>query len=753
MPYLNHVANIGDATNPANAGSIAVVTTQTVPVGGVIVGRGSSYQEGLSGGPSNKHSGIVDPHAHGWNKLGEVTGVDGSINVIVSLWLLVVTTEIASGSTITLNISENERGRAFALEYFDKGILANGINIVDTNVDYGNGNVLSVSLTVPAAEITWLGAGAHAEAQTTVTLDGAFTTDRAKLVVNGGTSFGNTSLWGQFRQFENDTDTLNASLSTISRAWGMILTAIEITEPPPPPSDPGERQFQEDFETGTQHNLGTSTTRRPDAVSVDYLTAFSMGPIGVENVSQGVEARRWKARATHDGVDNGQVYLSRGNAANNTWEDETLLFEYEGVPIVEMDLAFTLEGSPVIVASRLSGTLAAEHVWQYWLDSIYPGYFFTDRGVGRTPRCALDLFPFVGAAHICPPEVDVQVVYLKPGTGLVRLEQRDRYTVEYGSPLGYSANRFLEEFFPSSLGRRMVIAYSERNPVLGTYSIKFLYSVPYDDSLLRRPLFANWSDVGHDFYRSGDGLWRVSAGSDDQYVRVEVQDDCDGIECEGAADFPAGITPAFGQQPQVATGPFTAGDARDFTFAMTYGGGTLSIVAVRARCYKVIGDVTCYSPYRYFILPMAWPTEDALGNPEDSVENCDRDTFINVPGRNIWARGGTVEWTRTRLTSAHDDPPFVCPDEATSPPPDWVLAGGIWNFGGVDYPAVTHRPSYGVRRRPIEVVDFTDEDGFRFVGGVLGAVMESAGGGTPPAYGTPSTRTPLQFPENTGEFG
>jgi hypothetical protein len=125
-------------------------------------------------------------------------------------------------------------------------------------------------------------------------------------------------------------------------------------------------QFEADFERPGHQVLRASTTLRPDAVTLDYLTAWSTGPVAVGDISQGYEARCWYA------VARGQsIYLARADATNRKWETEQLLYTYTGAPATEISLAFTRAGWPIVAMERPTGTAGAPQIWILWRDPLF----------------------------------------------------------------------------------------------------------------------------------------------------------------------------------------------------------------------------------------------------------------------------------------------------------------------------------------------------------------------------------------------
>ncbi len=365
------------------------------------------------------------------------------------------------------------------------------------------------------------------------------------------------------------------------------------------------RETQADFETASHGVLGASTVRRPDAISLDYLTAYAIGPIAIGDLSQGYEARTWRAR-----VDGADTYIARRNAADTAWEAETLYWTTTAqYPFDEIDFCFDSNGNPVIVAERYSGVgREAVIVWNDIFSIL--GIHIAHLAYGRTPRCALDVMPHSPDPDICPPIPEVQVVYMLPGTGMVRVCETEDYGTEHPTPLGDDDNVYLEDFYPTQ-NTRMRVAYVVRDPATGTYSpVRFHDSVPYVASRLANPsLPAVFFNIVFD---QGQ-FWRNPAAptTDPLNLRVGLPDTVRLVEVQGADDQgDPGVydDAAFVAQNQVndaevVIGPgatYPAGGFVDFPFSIDHGGGTMSPRAWRARTMRIIDGHTCYSPWSYW---------------------------------------------------------------------------------------------------------------------------------------------------------
>lgn len=230
---------------------------------------------------------------------------------------------------------------------------------------------------------------------------------------------------------------------------------------------PGTREFQNEFEDPETVISGrASTSRRPDALTFDYLTAFSLGPVAIADVTGGVVDRAWYVRC--DNVTK-TVYIASSNSAKTAWLTETILFQFVGEDINELDLAFEQAARAVVCAERT--ILGSKEVWMYWFDPGVSDFVFEKFDDGRTPRVVLDDVEDTSGS-------DIQLMYFKSGEGLVRREQRDAYAVMYNTPILDNDNYFLEELAITK-SRRMAAIYSFHDTVIGRWFLLRLQSALY----------------------------------------------------------------------------------------------------------------------------------------------------------------------------------------------------------------------------------------------------------------------------------
>lgn len=245
-------------------------------------------------------------------------------------------------------------------------------------------------------------------------------------------------------------------------------------------------------------------------------------------------------------------------------------------------------------------------------------------GPGRTPRALLD---YIGG---CGPPPHAQLLYLKPGTGAIRLSEEDSYVTEHGTPLGYNANYYLEDFFVTR-DLRFATSYSVRNPIAGTYQLKRIDS---KSLAIPRPNFI--PQVGRqDITWSQGEPWRnppTTVVTDSWELRLDVTADCDAIEIQCRNEPPVGIHPTYPEQNQeyAPVGGLHATDGHTFNVLVTHGENMMAPAYFRARTRTVKGDRTCYSGWRYLNAPVML-TEAAVGTGTVTPVNCGRDVFVHPP--------------------------------------------------------------------------------------------------------------------------
>lgn len=240
-----------------------------------------------------------------------------------------------------------------------------------------------------------------------------------------------------------------------------------------------------------------SLLSRDDAISRDYTIAFTMGPEEISDTSLGIYVRVWRTEADYDVVaGTGRVLLTRQNDEGTGWRETIELFNYEGAPIREVDLAFDQNGNVVVAGDRLTGAAGESRIWLYWFSPTAGNFVFEDLTTGRTPRLLLD-------APESIDDSDLLVFYLNDTNQRVEYRvQRELYDEAHLVPVDQwydpetganilqntTVNLFLEEVARSKDYRLHVIA-SLHNPVTGRYQLLITETVPY-------PIYPNESFEG-----------------------------------------------------------------------------------------------------------------------------------------------------------------------------------------------------------------------------------------------------------------
>jgi hypothetical protein len=228
--------------------------------------------------------------------------------------------------------------------------------------------------------------------------------------------------------------------------------------------NPVFRETQTDWiASGTAFVDGVSVFARPDALSLDYQTAFSYGPIETGSADAGLTIKAWRVKNVTGPVTH-SVVMTRENDNANGWRNDVPLFTYTGVPISEIDIAFSGDARAVVCASRLTGVptfLSGSQVWLFWFNPASSSFAFENFGTGSTPRILLDN-PDVTSLS------DVLVFYVRDQLGNVYYrQQRDQYAIErqipvpvpssvsgslFGSLSGTLVGRFTGSFIGVSTG-------------------------------------------------------------------------------------------------------------------------------------------------------------------------------------------------------------------------------------------------------------------------------------------------------------
>jgi hypothetical protein len=182
----------------------------------------------------------------------------------------------------------------------------------------------------------------------------------------------------------------------------------------------GVREFKSEFDTASAVlDIGLSTEHRPDAISLDYHTCYTLGPVQIGDFSAGPIDRAWRVRCTGN-----VVYRARLNDDRTDFDPEQVLFQFAGVAPTEIDAAFDQAARILVCMERATGIEGQPELWIYYFDPFAADYILTKFGNGRTPRAVLDDVQDSSNA-------DILVFYMNDNVGMCYRQQRDRYAVEY----------------------------------------------------------------------------------------------------------------------------------------------------------------------------------------------------------------------------------------------------------------------------------------------------------------------------------
>lgn len=210
----------------------------------------------------------------------------------------------------------------------------------------------------------------------------------------------------------------------------------------------------------------TSKNRRPDAVTYDYLTAFSLGPRAIQDPTEGVIAYVWRARYI-----GGQVLLSREEGEEWGVEVSILTIADGLAEPEEIDLAFTQNGNAVLCVQRPTGIGGEKEVWIHYFDAQSQADVFQNFGEGRNPRAVIDQ-----PANL--PDSDVQVFYVSDTlASVVHRQQRDNYATEYVIAAA-DENTFVQEAVIRE-DQRVELILAIRDVEAGRYTLGSIVSKLY----------------------------------------------------------------------------------------------------------------------------------------------------------------------------------------------------------------------------------------------------------------------------------
>jgi len=223
---------------------------------------------------------------------------------------------------------------------------------------------------------------------------------------------------------------------------------------------PGEIETAADWAGRPSVITRGSVTRRPDAFSFDFLTAFTQGPVALGDLTQGPVSHVWRGRMV-----GGQFRVSRQNDANTAWLAEATVSTPALAP-EEIDWTFEQSANLVMCYEALG------RVRLFWFDPTVPGFVDVDLCPGRSPRVVLD-------DVVDTENGDVLLFYVRPDGRLCYRQQRDRYAVEYTGPTQPVGRAWYCEDAVRTLDGRVRVLLSERTLATARYALASVDSVLY----------------------------------------------------------------------------------------------------------------------------------------------------------------------------------------------------------------------------------------------------------------------------------
>jgi hypothetical protein len=221
------------------------------------------------------------------------------------------------------------------------------------------------------------------------------------------------------------------------------------------------REYKADFDSPVARlEDGLSTDRRPDSISYDYLTAFSLGPIQLGDFSAGPINRAWKIR-----VSGNTVFSSRQNDAGNGFEDEQIVFTFTGLGATEIDVAFDQSAHILVCMERPTGVGGSSEIWIYYYDPFITNFTLANFGRGRTPRAVLDDI-------LDSSNADILVFYLVDSVGMCWRQQRIVSKRDYGAVLDFPETVYYAEVetWNSFFGGGALRAIDENGAVVNEFT-------------------------------------------------------------------------------------------------------------------------------------------------------------------------------------------------------------------------------------------------------------------------------------------
>lgn len=211
-------------------------------------------------------------------------------------------------------------------------------------------------------------------------------------------------------------------------------------------------------------SINSSILKRPPYVSFDYLTAFDIGPVEIQDTSEGINSYVWKAFV----LNGKEIWVDRANAFNTAWRNNPIKIYEHPEDIWELSFTFDQAGNPFFAFS--SGT----SIFLEYMDGDTNLRVTRNIAEGKSPVCCLDerrpeLSNISDVIVFYVDSIDDEIVYLY---------QRDLYNVKYNTGITDTAGIYLEDLGMAG-GYRLKLTYLDIDQDTGIATVKFLHSDMY----------------------------------------------------------------------------------------------------------------------------------------------------------------------------------------------------------------------------------------------------------------------------------
>lgn len=216
-----------NASGTINQTATVLTTTQVVEVGELAAVLVSSDNHATTDADHSEVSGVVDSAGNTWDKYGEFTNGQGTIQTgaTVSLWGKRLGIQLPSGGTVTASFTNASSRDATAISGW-KFTVGNPVSVAALSTAVGDGAdpAAIVISGLPSKEYLFLWAiGLEAQLSVTITQDADYT---AITHAGQGSGAAGSCVGGGFRIFTGTGDTVDAATS-LGRDHAQVFVALQ----------------------------------------------------------------------------------------------------------------------------------------------------------------------------------------------------------------------------------------------------------------------------------------------------------------------------------------------------------------------------------------------------------------------------------------------------------------------------------------------------------------------------------------------